>query len=424
MLETNRELRARRGALMEEARKLMAPDKPSREDMQRVDRLLLDADRLRVQIDQLERRTGAPPRAGFDDDRAVDSPEVRSAFRSYLRRGRAELTPDERSVLKWDSSEFRDMGTGGGNALQGTGGGYFVPIGFQSEVEQALKYYGPMLDGGIGMPRILDTATGQPLPWPTSNDSGITGELIGENQQVSDADVTLGNIVFGAFKISSKMVKVSLELLQDSAFDLEAYLKEQFAIRVGRTVNTYATVGTGSSQPQGIVTAAVAGGLSVAAAGASTNDGGAETGGTSIGSDDLTNLEHKIDPLYRPGARYMFHDTTLSLLKRVKDKYGRPLWTQSTRDSEPNTINGYQYVINNDMDQVPTQAGSPPATKNTVLFGALPKFVIRRVKALSVLRLAERFAEYGQVAFIGFYRFDSRLLDAGTHPIAYLTNTY
>jgi HK97 family phage major capsid protein len=188
-------------------------------------------------------------------------------------------------------------------------------------------------------------------------------------------------------------------------------------------------VGTGTNAPNGIVTAVVAAcgspsatpggsyGTPLIAAGSSTNTGGAETGGTSIGSKDLDNLEHTVDPLYRRGAGYMFHDQTLRVVKVLLDKYGRPLWKPGVSTGDPDTINGYPYHINNDMTATPGTAGSG---NNTVLFGDFSKYVIRRVKELGIITLRERFADYGQLALIGFSRADGQLLDAGTHPICYL----
>lgn len=323
-----------------------------------------------------------------------------------------------------DEKESRDMGIGTLSL-----GGYFVPKGFVYEIEEALKYYGPMLL----IAEIMDTATGQPLPYPTDNDTTVMGEIVGEGKQVSNADVNIGQVLFGAYKFSSKMVKVSLELLQDSAFDMESYLKKKLAVRIGRIYNNKFTVGTGTNEPFGIVPAVVAAcgapsltpwtganngyGIPLIASGASGNDGGAETGGTSIGSIDLDNLEHTVDPLYRRGAAYMFHDQTLRRIKVLLDKYGRPLWKQSVAAHEPDQINGYPYFINNDMTAVPAVAG---ANNNTVVFGQLDKYTIRRVKELGILTLRERFADYGQMAVIGFSRADGQLLDAGTHPICYL----
>src|SRR6185437_7065378 len=302
---------------------------------------------------------------------------------------------------------YRDMGTGGGNVLQGSGGGYFVPVGMVDEVEDALKWYGDMLNAAT----IMTTATGQPLPWPTDNDVANTGALLAEGTQLTtETDLTLGNVVFGAYKYTSSMIKVSLELLQDSAFDLETYVKDRMAIRLGRILNTHFTTGTGTNQPKGIVTAATAG---PTATGASTNDGGSETGGTSIGSDDLIELEHSVDKAYRRGAAFMAHDSTIKALKKLKDKYGRPLWLPGLAVNAADTILEYPYFTNNDMAAIAVNA-------KTVLFGQLKKYMVRQVKELAILRLSERFADYGQVAFIGFARYDGNLLDAGTHPVKYL----
>ena len=316
--------------------------------------------------------------------------------------------------------EKRDMGIGTLSL-----GGYFVPKGFVYEVEEAMKYFGPMLL----VAEIMDTATGQPLPYPTDNDTTVSGEIVGEGQQVTEKDVAIGQVLFGAWKFSTKMIKLSLELLQDSAFPMEAYLKKKMAIRLGRAQNTYFTTGSGTNQPNGIVTATVAAcgtpsatpgqsyGTPLIASGSSSNTGGSETGGTSIGSKDLDNLEHTVDPLYRRGAGYMFHDQTLRVVKVLLDKYGRPLWKPGLATGDPDTINGYPYYINNDMTPTP---GTASAGNNTVLFGQLDKYVIRRVKELGILTLRERFADYGQIAYIGFARADGQLLDAGTHPVCYL----
>jgi HK97 family phage major capsid protein len=237
---------------------------------------------------------------------------------------------------------------------------------------------------------------------------------VGEGQQVTDADVGIGHIIFGAYKFTSQMVKCSLELLQDSAFDIEDFLKEMFAIRLGRILNTMFTVGTGVSQPTGILTALANNSAPVyTAQGSAANTGGSQTGANSIGYVDLVELEHSVDPLYRrpQGAMFMLHDQTLKSVKEILDKYGRPLWVPGVSSNAPDTILGYGYAINNDMATIAAGA-------TTVIFGALKKYMIRRVKEMAVLRLVERFADYGQLGFLGFARYDGNLLDAGTHPVA------
>jgi HK97 family phage major capsid protein len=113
----------------------------------------------------------------------------------------------------------------------------------------------------------------------------------------------------------------------------------------------------------------------------------------------------------------MFHDQTVRVIKVLLDKYGRPLWKPGVATGDPDRINNYPYHINNDMTPTPAVATT---NQNTVLFGELNKYVIRRVKELGILTLRERFADYGQLAYIGFSRADGQLLDAGTHPICYL----
>jgi HK97 family phage major capsid protein len=423
-LSEARQLREQRAKLIKDAQAIGNKGRLTPEEEARANRMLDDAKALMDRITILE----GPPEGEYQfrggaieaENRIETSREKqhRVAFRSWLKLGRSEMPAEQRQLLE---REYRDMGLGGGNSLVGPGGSFLVPIGFVDSIETAMKFYGSMLN----VAQILPTMTGQPLPHPTSNDTAVTGELVAEGAQVTTADVLLGTVLFGAFKFSTKLVKVSLELMQDSAFDIEKWLIDQFAVRLGRILNTKFTTGTGVNEPTGILTAALAGGNTVAAIGSSLNDG--TTAGTNtIGSDDLINLEHKVDPLYRslPDVRYLLHDTTLRSIKTVKDKHGRPLWQASVSVHEPDLLNGYPYALNNDLDPLQTQSSSPPVKKNTMLFGPMKKFVLRQVKEMAVLRLSERFIDYGQLAFIGFSRWDSNLLDAGTHPIAVLQNTF
>ena len=158
-------------------------------------------------------------------------------------------------------------------------------------------------------------------------------------------------------------------------------------------------MGVGTTEPKGVITAATAGPTAV---GSSGTTGGSETGGTSIGYADLVALEHSVDPLYRRNAKFMMHDSTLAKIKQISDKQGRPLWLPGVAFNAPDTILGYQYSINNDMAAVAVNAKS-------LAFGDFSKYLIRRVKELMVLRLTERFADYGQVAFLGFARYDGEL---------------
>lgn len=364
-----------------------------------------------------QRSVGRPPLSLIDgqeerSETAIEK-EKRRAFKNYLRSGfngeRFGLPPlseEDRSLLRFDA-ERRDMGVGSPTASIPTS--VLVPQGFFNGIETALKYYGPMVD----VATTIDTATGAPMPYPTANDTAVSAVIVGEGQQVADVDLTVANIILNAWKFSTDMVKVSLELLQDSFFDLESYLQGRFAERLGRGLNTFFTNGTGTSQPTGFTAAVANAGVTpVTAVGSSGNTGGSETGGTSIGTDDLVALEHALDPWYRTGAIYQMHDSTLKRLKQLKDKYGRPIY-ESPKDGQPALLNGYPFRVNNDLPVIADNA-------KTVYFGRFDKYYVRRVKEMAVLRLVERFADYGQIAFIGFARYDGNLIDAGTHPVQVL----
>jgi HK97 family phage major capsid protein len=269
-----------------------------------------------------------------------------------------------------------------------------------------MKYVSPMLD----VCSFIDTDSGAPLGYPTDSDINTIGEQVNETQSVTSADPPLSQANFTSFKYSSKVVKVSMELLQDSAFDIEGYLAEKFAYRIGRVLNPLFTTGTGSGQPKGILTGITVGvgpGTTPAVIG---NDNATTPDPTQqVGYLDLINLEQSVDPVYRRGAAYMMHDNTLAYIKALKDTVGRPLNIWRPDGGPFGSINGYPVYPNPDM---PTLA---PGNK-TVVFGRLDKYFVRRCPFI-VRRLTQRYADYGQVGFIGFRRYDGMLIDADTAPV-------
>jgi len=355
-----------------------------------------DVDRLTEEIRKSEGSSAV-------EIRGVDGNQKRAFnFAKYLR-GK-ELS----------SVEMRDVAEGApmlSHVGSYTGLGFLVPTGFKNAIEEATKYFAPLMDGTVFT--LLETASGNPLPFPVSNDTINSAVIVGEAGTINEQDITASHVIFAAYKLSAGVVKSSVELLQDSAFDLEAWLAERFGIRYGRGLENYLTngLGSGSSQPTGLLTAIAASGATpIVASGSSANDGSAATGANSIGYGDLVNLEHSVDPTYRRGAKYMFHDQTLAALKRLVDKYGRPLWAPGITAGDPDRLNGYEYVINQAMPQI-------GASNVTVAFGDFKKFVVRKVSGISVQRLNEVYATTGQVGFLSNMRVDSNLLDAGTHPI-------
>jgi len=299
---------------------------------------------------------------------------------------------------------------------------FLVPQGFQRELEVATKQYGNLLNDA----RVIDTASGNPMYWPTENDTAQAAHVIGESVQVSENDLNLSHVLFGAWKYTADVVRISLELEQDSFESIENIVKDAFAIRWGRGLNRDFTTGDGVNKSTGILPAIAASGASpVTAVGSSREDGSSANGTNSIGYDDYVHLVHSVDPSYRnrPKTRFMFHDQVLQSARLLLDKFGRPLWMPGIAANSPDTILGIPYSIN---QQMPSGGGSPftPTIffsgNPTVVYGDLSKFVIRRVKEMSIMRLVERYADFGEVGLLSFGRYDSQLVDAGTHPVNYL----
>lgn len=297
----------------------------------------------------------------------------------------------ERRDEQSDSLERRAQSVG-----TTTAGGHTAPDSMMGPLEIALLQWGSMR----AVADVMQTASGTDMPWPTVNDTAQTGEIIAENAAVNEQDVTFGQVVFQAYKYSSKMVRVSSELLQDSATNIPALLGRLLGERLGRITNAHFTTGTGSSQPNGIVTAA-------------NNSSTTTASNTALTWAEMLGVKHAVDPAYRAGAGWMMHDSTLKILKQMVDSQSRTLWQPSLVAGEPGTFDGDPIYINQDM---PTGAGS-----KAVIYGDFSKYKIREVQGITLLRSDQRYIEYHQDAFLGFGRWDGDLLDAGTNPVAYLT---
>ena len=276
-----------------------------------------------------------------------------------------------------------------------TAGGHTTFPGFVSNLERALLQFGGMRQ----VSTILRTATGSALDWPTVNDTGNAGALLAENTQDAEQDVTFGNLTLDAYKYTSKIVRVSVELMQDSAFNMGATLGSLLGERLGRIQNTHATTGTGSSQPNGVITAATLGKTAASA--------------TVFTMDELLDLQASVDPSYRMGASWMFNDATRNDIRQLKSADSVYHWSPGAVAGDPDRLFTAPVVINQDM-------ASSATTTKPVLYGALSKYLMREVLGVTLVRMNERYADYHQVAFVAIMRFDGDLLDAGTNPVKYL----
>jgi HK97 family phage major capsid protein len=303
-------------------------------------------------------------------------------------------------IARWQG-ETRAALTGAQSTT--TTGGYTVADSAMQALEQSMLEFGGMRQ----VARIIRTATGGPLPIPHTNDTANKGRLLSENTTATETEMTFGQLVLDAYKYSSDYVLASVEFIQDTSIDAGEFLGQALGTRIARLQNDHFTTGTGSSQPNGVVTAA--GNSSVTLSGTAT-----------VTYDNIVDIIHSVDPAYRNNGRFMFHDGALKMLKKVKvlqysgDTTGVPLWQPSLVAGQPDLIHGFPYIINQSMT-------TPATAVKSILFGDFSKYIIRDVRDITLLRLDERFAELHQVAFLAFARSDGDLLDAGTDPVKYAT---
>jgi HK97 family phage major capsid protein len=288
--------------------------------------------------------------------------------------------------------ESRAMTTG----TAGTGGNLLTNQ-FSADVEISMLAWGGMLANSD----VITTPTGEDFHLATIDDTGQVGALVaesadGHNSGAGGTVPTTGRLTLGSYKISSQMVLVPFELLEDNSYNLSSRLAQLLGTRLGRKSNAYWTTGTGSGQPNGIVTAASVG-KTAAATGAVT-------------WDEIMDLEHSVDPFYRAGAKFMFNDSVLNAVRLLKDGDSRYLFNPNVSTGRPDTVFGYPLVINQDMADMAT-------TTKSILFGDLSKYTIRRVNGVRFKRFDELYAANDQVAFEAIIRIDGDLLDSGTDPV-------
>lgn len=271
-----------------------------------------------------------------------------------------------------------------------TEGGYTVPSEIASMVIDKLKSFGGMREAAT----ILSTATGVAMNWPTSDGTADVGAIVGQNTAVSGADITFGTIGLNPFYYTSNKIALPLELIQDSAIDIVAYVVDRLATRIARIQNTHFTTGAGTTLPDGVMVKAGIGKTGT-------------TGQTlTVIYDDLVDLKHSVNSAYRSNAKFMMNDLSVAIVSKLKDSTGRPIWEYSMQAGAPDMLLGKPVVINDDVAVMAANALS-------IAFGDFGKYVIRDVAGTTVLRRFDdsAFALSNQVGFCAWTRSGGNLLD-------------
>ena len=310
-------------------------------------------------------------------------------FAKWCRGGWPALNADDMAMY---AEEARALGTSPDAA-----GGFLVPTDMMTAITEAILAF-----GGIRQSRatIMRTRAGNPLAIPQNDDTANVGVILDENVAASEDDPVFTEQILGAFKYTSNVVRVSLELLDDNLIDdFEGFLGRMLGTRIGRIQNTHFTVGAGTTEPFGVVTQAAVG---ITAALAAT-----------VGKDDIIDLIHSLDPGYSANAEFMMNFATLGELRKLDTTEGLPIWNQ-VQENTPSRLYGLPIIVNQDMADV-------AATSVPILVGDFSLYLVRDVWPIRVTRTTELFWLESQIGLMALARADGLLNDAGTGPVVKMT---
>ena len=264
-------------------------------------------------------------------------------------------------------------------------GGYTVPDEFERTLVQALEEENIMR----GLVHVITTSSGdRKIPLVTSKGAASWVE---EEAAIPESDDAFGQITLSAHKVGS-MIRISEELLHDSAFDLAAYITGEFARRVGAAEEEAIITGNGTHKPTGLLHATL----------------GAETGVTAaavaaITADELIDLQHSLKSGYRRKACWIMNDACVKLLRKLKDGNGQFLWQPGLLLGQPDTLLNQKVLTSNYMPL-------PAAGNKAILYGDYSYYWLADREGRSLQRLNELYAANDQVGFKITQRVDGRLI--------------
>jgi HK97 family phage major capsid protein len=338
----------------------------SADEEQSYSRMMADIDERSQKISDLQ---AAEARAFDIESSMTHAPEVRDV--------RAAKTAGDFDVvralaageIRSHTFERRDLNTADDSSI--------VPQSFYDVIQEKLVTVGPMLDGNIVT--LLNTASGEDIKVPVEA-TRPAATAIAEGTTISELDPTFSSITLKSQKVAV-LTKVSRELLQDSGIDLVAYLGRTLGTSIGIKVNNLLTVGTGTVEAKGIITAA----------------GSGVTGGTAVSgaftADNLIDLAHSVDGAYvRNGAGWMMRRSSMGTLRKLKDTAGQYLYVPAAAVGVADSFMGFPIFENPDVAATATSAKS-------VAFGWFGSYHVRQVGGIEVARSDDAYFASDEVGF-------------------------
>lgn len=371
----SRELRAQRKQLVDEMRRIVESDLPVSEKTEKTDKIDADINALEALIKRVE-RVETEERAFVPESQretavvatATATPEAqyRDAFWNYIRRGA-------------QAGEYRAMSVG-----SDTYGGYTVPDEFRRQLIQGLDELNVMR----GLATTITSSSGT-LTMPTLT-THASATWKAEAEAYAETTPAFSEVTFSAHKATA-LIKVSEELLNDSAFPLEQWIAGEFARALAELEETAFVVGTGSGQPTGVV-----GGSTLGKTATATN---------AITADELMDTYHALGRAYRRRASWLMHDSTKKAIRKLVTGVSGDktyIWQPGLASGEPDMLLGQPVYTSPDMAEIGTG-------NKVAIFGDLSYYYIVDRQSISIQRLNELYAGNGQVGFRIFKRTDGKL---------------
>jgi HK97 family phage major capsid protein len=264
-------------------------------------------------------------------------------------------------------------------------GGYLVPDEFERTLITTLEEENVFRK----LAKIIKTSSGD-RKIPVVVTKG-TAAWLDEGEEYDESDSVFGQTSIGAYKLGT-MIKISDELLNDSVFNMESYIATEFARRIGAKEEEAFLVGDGEGKPTGIFNGTNGAQIGVTAAAANT-----------ITADEIIDLVYSLKSPYRKKAVFLMNDTTVKIIRKIKDGQGQYLWQPSLTAGTPDTILNRPIYTSAFAPAVGTAA-------KTIAFGDFGYYWIADRQGRSFKRLNELFATTGQVGFLASQRVDGKLI--------------
>lgn len=321
----------------------------------------------------------------FADTSSKSDDTLERAFNAYLRTGKENA----------DIMELRAQSVGTDAA-----GGFTVPEAFRQKITDRLKAFG----GLAAEVETITTESGARMSWPTLDDTSNLGVVTPEGGAPASggADLVFGEKVLNAFKYTAPgagnlPLRVSVELLQDSAFNVEELVTRKLGERIARQQAVHWVKGAGTTVPQGIATGATQTQVFTTPLAAT---------GT---SNEFIDAMRKVDPEYREGGIWVISDHAWGELRKLKDADNRPLLMPAAEAGVGGTaagfIEGRRVAIDPAFDTLIDPALG--VTNTWGVFGNMSEsYVIRRVKDVQVIVNPYSRANEGQVEYTLWSRAD------------------